>query len=181
MDIPVVELSTFVSATSLYASPLVSSLPPSRGIAIPRAVSTGKRFSHAFACELMRGVVTQLDAEGTSHEYHRSGSCAALLWAGDFVVRLRFPLGKTLGILSSRSAWESGSCIAAGVPRRTPRPPRQLSEEPPKMLFGVAVLLAVTAAVGGILKEELESTTTSLCRTLQPASQISNQLTLNFA
>lgn len=95
----------------------------------------GKAFSHALACELMRGVVTQLDAEGTSHEYHRSGSCAALLWAGDFVVRLRFPLGKTLGILSSRSAWKSGSCIAAGVPRRTPRPPRQLSEEPPNAFF----------------------------------------------
>jgi hypothetical protein len=101
--------------------------------------------------------VTQLDAEGTA--CHRALPAPKTL--GDFVLAV----AETVGM-------ESGSsCIAAGVPRRTPRPPRQLSEEPPNALFFcVAVFLAVTAAVGGILKEEIESTTTSLCRSLQPAT-----------
>jgi hypothetical protein len=109
------ELPTFVSSTSLYASPVVSSLPPSRGIAKPwnrhsaREREHGIAFSHAFACELMRGVLLSLMPRG------RSTICKDLVLLGTRFRGICWYAPKVLGILSSRkrSAWKSGSRCSA--------------------------------------------------------------------
>jgi hypothetical protein len=154
---------------------LSSSLPPSRGIAIPRASGEhGKAFSHAFACELMRGMLLSLMPRGRS-TIGRDGGLLGTLFRG-MCCSPTLAAPKTLGILSLRSrkraAWKVGHHLASplGFPAGPLAPLGSLARNF-QMPFCVAVFLAVTAYVGCILKEEIESTTRSLCTSLQPATR----------